>query len=299
LTHEDGSAFVLDPWQEEFVRELSLRSGAGLRRVYKEVLLGLPRGGGKTPLASGLALYELCSAPGRPKVFQAAGSKDQAAIGTGFARGWIEDGELRAWLKASARTITRKDGRGSYTVMGSDGRLGHGRRPNVGVIDELWLFKSAAEVQTYIAIQSALHKLPDSYLLAITTAGYDKTSLLGQKYERALTLPDIEHRREGFLTIARDRDAGSLMWWYGMPEGYDLDLADDEAVLRALRLANPGSWVDVHEMLRMLRRGMDERQWKRLCLNAWTSARDVWLPSGCWTQLQEPEGFEIPAGAPV
>jgi phage terminase large subunit-like protein len=84
-----------------------------------------------------------------------------------------------------------------------------------------------------------------------------------------------------------------------MPEGYELELEDDEAVLRALRLANPGSWVDVREMLRMLRRGMDEREWKRLCLNSWTSVRDVWLPSVCWTGLKEPEGFEIPAGAPV
>jgi phage terminase large subunit-like protein len=78
--------------------------------------------------------------------------------------------------------------------MSSDGRLGHGRRPTVGVVDELWLFRSRAEVQTYVAIQSSLHKLSDSYLLAISTAGYDKESQLGRMYERALKLPDIEHR---------------------------------------------------------------------------------------------------------
>jgi hypothetical protein len=74
------------------------------------------------------------------------------------------------------------------------------------------------------------------------------------------------------------------MWWYGMPEGYELDLEDDAAVLRALKLANPGSWTDHREMLRSLRRAMngdldegddiqDELEWLRLCLNYWTRSR--------------------------
>ena len=59
------------------------------------------------------------------------------------------------------------------------------------MIDELWAFETNREEQTYTALSSALHKREDAYLLAITTAGYDKQTLLGRIYEAALGWPDV------------------------------------------------------------------------------------------------------------
>lgn len=306
----DGSSWRLDPQQREFLLEL-YRRDRQRRRVYQEILLGLPRGQAKTPIASGVGVMELAAAEVRMTVRQAAGSKLQAAIGTGYASDWVDDNELLSkWLQARTSSVVRRDGRGSYNVVSSEGRLAHGLHGRVVLVaDELWLFKTDAEVQAYVAFESTLHKDPESFLLAISTAGYSKRSLLGRKYRRGLACPKVETRREGFLTIGRDSDAGFLMWWYGMPDGYELDLEDDKAVLRALELANPGSWTDHRLMLRSLRRAMngdvdenddiqDVFEWLRLCLNFWTSAKGSWLRPGTWRALADPK-IKIPRGADV
>lgn len=86
-----GRPFELEPWQQRFLREFYRRDRRG-RRVYRLGLLGLPRGNGKTPLAAGLGLYELVTRADAPEVYFAAGSKEQAGIGLGFARPFVEDG---------------------------------------------------------------------------------------------------------------------------------------------------------------------------------------------------------------
>lgn len=307
---DDGTQWKLDRWQKDFLRDLYARTPDD-RRIYKEAGLGLPRGQAKTPIASGVCTATVASVEDvRTHAYQIAGSKRQAAIGTEYSVNFVTDSELEEVLRARRRSIERRDGRGSYTVLGSDGRLSHGLHGRyVAVLDELWLFKSAAEVQGYTAIESALHKDPESFMLWISAAGYDRRSLLGRKYKRGLTCPEISTRRQGFLTIGRDPDAGYLMWWYGMPDGYELDLENDKAVMKALKLANPGSWTDHHEMLRSLRRAMsgqleedddigDELEWLRLCLNFWTASRGAWFKPGVYRRLAD-RTVEIPRGADI
>lgn len=295
LRLEDGRPFRLERWERDVNAELFRRRKDG-SRLYKQFLLGIGRGNGKTPWATGLGTLNLLEDE-NARVFQAAGSKDQARVGTEFAGAWIEDGELAQWLTAKATALERRDTRGHYRIQSADGRMAHGKKPTWPMLDEWWLMESARERQVYTAFVSSLHKEAESCLVATSTAGYDKTSQLGVFYDQALR-GKVEYHREGFLRIARDPDAGSCMWWYGMPEGYELDLENDKAVLRALRLANPSKFVDVETLLRLLRApGCDVYEWIRLHLNAWTTARTSWLPLGCWAGLRSsmaiPEGAEI------
>jgi phage terminase large subunit-like protein len=307
---DDGSPWRLDPWQKDYLRE-AFRRDRQKRRVYQELLLGICRGQGKTPIAAGMGLEELATAAKRINAYQIAGSKLQASLGTGYATNWIDDNKaLGLALRARANSVVRRDGRGAFTVLGSDGRLTHGRHGLIkAIVDELWLFRTDAEVQGYVALESALHKDPESFLQAISTAGYDKRSLLGRKYRRGLACPKVETRREGFLTIGRDEAAGFLMWWYGMPDGYELDLENDAAVLHALKLANPGSWTNYRDMLRSLRRAMngdvenaddiqDVHEWLRLCLNFWTVVKGSWLKLGAWRRLED-KAVKIPKRADI
>lgn len=298
FTHEDGRPFVLEDWQQWITRDLYSRD-AEYRRIFKEGYFGAPRGQGKTPLSVGYGLEKVVrEGSSIPRVFQGAGSKDQAAVGIEFGSRWVEDSDLADLLTIKARTISRRFGRGFYTIVSADGRLFHARKPDVALLDELWLYKSEREVQVHVAATSALHKEPDSFVFGASTAGYDLNSLLGQLYTKALACPEVKHYREGFHFVAKDVDNGFLMHWYGLPDGYELDLEDDKAVLKALRLANPGSWVDTRELLRMLRRTTDVPEWIRLALNGWTKTKGTWLPAGCWAGLRS-EGLEIPPGADV
>jgi phage terminase large subunit-like protein len=298
LTLEDDSTFRLQRWQGSFIDEAWKRHPSEDRRLYKEILLGVPRGNGKTPLAAGLGTLTLLESPPIPEVFQAAGSKEQARTGIDFATRWAgDDTELATWLRAKSNALQLLGRRGFFRIVSADGRQAHSYRPSAAFVDEWWLYQAAREEQVYIAFATSIDKKLEAFLLATTTGGFDRNSQLGKAYEKAMHLPDIEHRRHGFLRIARDLENGRLTWWYGMPDGYELDLDNDRAVLRALKLANPSSFVDHQALLRALRRATDPYEWMRLHLNAWTEGREAWLPLGCFNSLRAAE--PIPAGAEI
>jgi phage terminase large subunit-like protein len=183
-------------------------------------------------------------------------------------------------------------------VLSSQGSLLHGRAPAAAIVDELWALETNQQQEVYTALGSALHKRDDSFLLAITTAGYDRFSLLGRIYDQALAWPDLEVSRDGCLTIAKDIENGQLLWWYGAPA--DCDLEDE----KLWRRCNPASWVDLRDLRRQLHDpGLGELGFRRLHLNQWTAARDAWLPSGLWDSLRGdgriPEGANIYVGVDV
>ena len=283
-----GQPFQLERWQRAFLREFYRRDKKG-RRVYQGGLLGVPRGNGKTPLAAGLGLYDLITGTDAPEVYFAAGSKEQAGIGLDFARAFVEQGQLADWITVR-KALTRRKGRGVMQVISSEGTLQHGRAPSAAIIDELWAFDTARQQETYTALATALHKRPDAYLLSISTAGFDQHGLLGRIYHEALTWDDLTVSKDRCLIVAKNPEARYLVWWYGAPAGSD---PENPALLRA---ANPASWVQVDDLQRQLRDpGVAEADFRRLHLNQWTSARDVWLTN--WADLYSDE--EIPDGARI
>lgn len=296
---DDGSPFHLDDWQADLIKEAYRRDRQG-RRVYKEILVGIPRGNGKTPLAAGLSLHALLAGAGRPKVFQIAGNATQAMLGVEYAQNWIHDGDLSRWLATSSSQIRRRDGRGALSILKASGASA-GRKPRVAIIDEWHEFTTKAQMRNVVAMQTAMAKEEEAFILAITTAGHDKGSQLGLAYDKAFKYPDVKTYREGWLTIARDVENGALMIWYGMPDGFELDLEDDKAVTHAIALANPGSWIvgaGRRELLRILRRSTEPLGWIRENLNGWTKVAGAWVPMGAWMRLVEPDA-RPPAGADV
>jgi phage terminase large subunit-like protein len=295
LRWEDGSPFRLDPYQRLII-DLGWQRDEHDRRVFKEIGCGIPRGNGKTPFWSGIGL-EATLEEGRPKIFQTSGAGHQAELGLAYAKDWIEESpELRQWLRGSSTKISRRDGRGEYSILKASGSLGHGRKPNIGLVDEKWTIEQPNQEKTVTALETAIFKIPDAFWAWISTAGYSKETLLGEAFEAALKYPHVEHRNEGFHIRAWDEEAGQLFLWWGLPEGYQLDLENDKAMLRIIRLANPASWVDARELLRALKRAMAKsdalvNEWIRFNLNGWTKAKDAWLPAGLWWAMRSSADF--------
>src|SRR5207245_6687670 len=119
-----GQPFELERFQRAFLREFWRRDRHG-RRLYSVGLLGIPKGNGKTPLAAALGLHALLTGTDAPEVYGIAGSKDQAGIALRFARRWVEEGELAAFVSAGS-VLRCREGGGFYKLLSSDGRLGHG-----------------------------------------------------------------------------------------------------------------------------------------------------------------------------
>jgi phage terminase large subunit-like protein len=285
-----GQPFKLEPWQRRFVEEFS-RANRGGERVYKRGVLGVARGNGKTPLAAGLALRELVSASDEPDVILAAAARDQARVCFEYARGFVESGPLADVLHVGRHEIRNPLNGGVLRTVSADGFVAHGLNPSACVIDELHAWSSGKQVELFDALDTAVHKRPCAFWLVITTAGHDKTSLLGRLYASMLASLELDEK-PGFV-LGRDEFNGVLMHWYGAAEDAD---ADDRKLWRAV---NPASFVTT-EALRKQRNSpsMSRSTFARLHLNAWV-APDVerWIVTESWERLAG--RVEIPDGGTV
>lgn len=277
-----GDPLDLEPWQQEFVDEaLRLDPETG-RRVYRQVLLGVPRKNGKSTLAASLALY-LAGADGEPgaEVVIAAGSREQADVVYRQAREFVEASPALAdYYDAQRFTISCPDG--VIRKIAADGRLQHGLNPSGIVADEIHALTTPRQEELWAALTTGSGAREEPLIVAITTAGFDKDTVLGRLYDEAMRLPDVE-KRPG-LTIARDQSTGFLCWWYGVDP--DVPIDDVSAWLEA----NPASWITEEELVRQFASPtVDEFAFRRLHLNQWTKTRESWLPSGLWSSLRDPD----------
>lgn len=285
-----GQPVEFEPWQRAFLDEALRLDDAG-RRVYRNVLLGLPRKNGKSTLAATLALY-MAGADGEAgaEVIIAAGSRDQAGIVFDQARAFVDSSEELGQHFDAQRFVIYGPSGSTIKRVAADGRMQHGTSPSAVILDELHALETPRQEELYAALNTASGAREQPLNLAITTAGYNRHTILGRLYADAMRLPDVQ--RTGMLTVARDPGAGFLMWWYGLGD-------DDEASPENVLAANPASWItgDVLEAQRNSPT-VDEYAFRRLHANQWTSTRNAWLPPGAWEALGV-EGYAIPDGADV
>jgi len=258
-----GQPFLLAPFQQQFVAEFYRRDEHN-RRLYQLGLLGLPRGNGKTSLAAGLALYELCARTDAPQILFAGTSKSQAAIAAELARALSETGELARWLRYRKGLISCPATHGVALTLGGDGRLHHGHNPTAVIVDELWAFQRRQELESYAALATSIPKRAGhSYLLATTTAGPQRKGKLWTIHQHALTHPNCEQPTPS-LTTLRDRESGFLFHWYAAPDNAD---PDDDHTLRG---CNPAPWLPLDQLRRLNHRDdLTANDYRRLILNQW------------------------------
>lgn len=274
-----GDPLVFEEYQREFLDEAFKLDEKG-QRVYTRVLFGLPRKAGKSTMAAAIALY-MAAADGEPgaEVVIAAGSREQAAIVFDQARAFVESNPHLEELFDAQRFVIYGPANSTIKRVAADGKMQHGLNVSAAIIDELHSFQSPRQEELWNALTTGSGAREQPLIMAITTAGYDKNTVLGRLYDAGLRLDDVE-RRPG-LTIARDEASGFLMWWYGLDRD---EQAEDE---EAWQLANPASWL-TPKVLRAQADSptVDELAFRRLHLNMWTKTRDAWLPAGLWESLK-------------
>ncbi len=275
-----GQPLDFEPWQAEFLDEaFEIDERTGLR-VYREVLLGIPRKNGKSTKAGAIGLYLLAGdGEAGPEVYVAAAALRQAGIVFGQMTAFVDASPaLGDFLVRRQYHIDCPSNRGILRVLSSDAPLQHGLNPHGVIIDELHAHKSD---RLYTALTSGGGAREQPLTVTLTTAGYDEEQVLGLIYNAALADAGRIEQRRG-LTIVRDRDAGFLMFWYGA--GPDED-PDDPAVQMS---ANPASWITADFLRReRTKPTMHLADFQRFHLNQWVPAKQQWLPVGAWTACRE------------
>ena len=281
LTHTKGSTagqkFNLRPWQRRIVRELFKKRRDGLRQ-YRTSLWMVPRKNGKTELAAAIALYGLL-ADGEPgaEVISAAADRDQASLCFGVAAQMVRnDPELDAacYIVDSQKRIVHKKTGSVYRAISAEASSKHGYNCSLCVYDEL---HAASSRELYDVLSTSQGARRQPLFLAISTAGYDRHSILFELYSHAKKVAERPALDPSFLPIIFEAPADA-----------------DWQSRKVWRKCNPalGDFRSLEDMAILARRAREipaqENNFRRLYLNQWTEQSTRWLSVASWDACLAP-----------
>ena len=243
----------------------------GLRQ-YRTCLLMLPRKNGKTELAAAVALYGLL-ADGETgaEVYSAAADRDQAGLVFGVAAQMIRnDPGLAAEcdIVESQKKIWHRPSGSVYRAISAEAYSKHGFNASMVIYDEL---HAAPSRELYDVLSTSMGARAQPLLFVISTAGYDRHSILWELYAHAQKVVESPKLDPTFLPVIYEAPAGA-----------------DWTSRKVWKQANPalGDFRSLEEMQIAAARATEipaqENNFRRLYLNQWTEQASRWISLTAW-----------------
>lgn len=280
LTHSSGDharqPFNLRDWQELIVRRLFSIDPQTGRRRYRTCLMMLPRKNGKTELVAALALYGLLG-DGEigAQVILAAADREQAGHAYNAAVAMVRaDPELEAVceiVESQKRIVYRETG-SVLRAIAAEAYSKHGFNASMVIYDEL---HAAPNRELWDVLRTSQGGRSQPLMIAISTSGYDRHSILFQVYDYAVKVRDGIVDDPTFLPVI-----------YEAPK--DADWLDE----KVWAACNPalGDFRSLEDMRILAREAKEmpaaENSFRRLYLNQWTEQAERWLPMAMWDGCQ-------------
>jgi len=275
LTHTKGKfagqPFNLRPWQVKILKQIFKKRRDGLRQ-YRTCLLMLPRKNGKSELAAAIALYGLLAdGEAGAEVYSAAADKDQAGIVFGVAAQMIRNDPQLAqacYIVDSQKRIEYQPSASFYRALSAEAYSKHGYSSHLCVYDEL---HAASDRRLYDVLSTSTGGRTQPLMLVISTAGFDKHSILYELYAHAKAVQENPALDPSFLPLIFEAPA-------------DANWKSE----RVWKKCNPalGDFRSLEEMRAACARAVaipaQENTFKRLYLNMWTEQQSRWISLDAW-----------------
>jgi phage terminase large subunit-like protein len=291
LTHTKGKfarqPFDLRPWQTAMVKRMFSTRKDGIRQ-YRTCLLMLPRKNGKSELAAAVALYGLL-ADGEigAEVYSAAADKDQAALVFNVAAQMVRndpelDGQCEI-VDSQKRIVHRKSG-SFYRAISAEAYSKHGFNCSFLVYDEL---HAAPDRELWDVLTTSQGAREQPFTLAISTAGFDRNSILWELYAHGKRVAEDPTLDPTFLPILYEA-------------AVDADWTDE----KVWKVANPalGDFRSLEEMRIAAQRAQaipaQQNTFRRLYLNQWTEQAERWIDLATWDRCAGEIDIDALAGRP-
>lgn len=154
-----------------------------------------------------------------------------------------------------------------YRVLSADAELQQGLNPTFVIFDEVHV---QPDRELWDAMVLGMVR-PGAMIVGITTAGFDKTTLAWDLYERG--------------------QRGEFYFSWREPANPNCDWQDPQAWAEA----NPalGDFLPL-EVVREDALVTPEAAFRRFHLNQWTTTHSAWLPHGAWAGVSQPKPIEGP-----
>jgi len=281
LTHTKGQfarqTFNLRPWQVRIVKQLFKKRKDGLRQ-YRTCLLMLPRKNGKSELAAAIALYGLL-ADGETgaEVYSAASDREQAGLVFGVAAQMIRNDptlDNACYIVESQKRIMHRGTGSVYRAISAEAYSKHGFNSHFCIYDEL---HAAPSRELFDVLSTSMGGRQQPLMLVISTAGFDRHSILWELYNHALKVKENPALDPSFLPIL-----------------YEAPIDADWTSRRVWRKANPalGDFRSLEEMEIQAKRAQEipaqENTFRRLYLNQWTEQASRWIAMPAWDACKRP-----------
>lgn len=270
-----GAPVKLQRWQRQilyWLYEYDPNSGA---RRFREALIEVPKGQGKTPLNGWVQLFELLGPPlfgpkGSPLIPVAAASFEQADLLFGdMKHSCRESPTLRHFTDVYDTEILVRGGPGRAYRVAAVAGTNDGQRPSSLAADEIHEWVGNKE-RVHLVLVNGMSKRANSLAVNTTTPGSDLDSLAGRKHIYGYRVNDGDITDPRFMFVH-----------YAAPDIYDL--TDEEQLRAAVLRANPaaGTFLRTDDVVARYYQ-IPEFEFRRYHLGQWTRADECWLPPGSW-----------------
>lgn len=269
-----GKPFRLLDWQKDFIE----RAYAD-KPVIREAYLQLPRSAGKTDFAAALVLTELICGNGGQEIVSAASTFAQAGKLHEYAEQMISQDP---WLKARTKVnysklqIHFEPKANKYYSIPAQYRSANSIKPTLVVADELHLWEGLNGRLLWDALHTGSGTRKDRLFVTITTAGFDKTSLCYEQYQRAKKVEADPLLDPSYLPVIYEYTGEDFFdeanWYKANPSlGHHVDIE---------------SYRELAKVARLLPTSLNS--FRQLYLNAWIDNADRgWIPLGLWDSCEE------------
>ncbi|PZR71726.1 MAG: terminase [Candidatus Dormiibacter spiritus] len=277
-----GRPLKPDPWQVAYILApvfgwVAPNDAGQLVRIIRKVHIEVPRKGGKTTLAGGIATYLTC-ADGEQgaQVYAVATGKQQARYCFDPVKAIAEKSpDLGPFVKITADRIVHTSSASYFAVVASIADLLHGANVHGAIVDELHVHKDGKLVE---AVETGMGARQQPLMVTITTADDSRqTTVYAQRRER------IEQLARGAF---KDPSTFGVIW-AADPKALagDLEYPFQESTWRR---ANPGYGISPTRRF-MVDAAAQARQspanlasFLRLHLNLRTKQDTRYLDLGAW-----------------
>jgi phage terminase large subunit-like protein len=268
-----GTPFILQDWQwERIIKPLYGTLNPDGSRQYRTCLVMLPRKNGKSTLAAAIALYHLFADHEMGgQIYSAATDRDQASLVFNEAASMVRSNPKllkRCKIIDSQKRIVDYRTNSFYRAIAADAAGSHGYNASCIIYDEL---HAAANRELFDVLSTSTGSRKQPLLFIISTAGYDRNSILYEQYSYAKNILKGIKEDKTFLPVI-----------------YEADEKDDWKDEANWYKANPalGTFRIIDEMRALYNKASSipalQNTFKNLYLNMWTSQETRWLGIDKW-----------------
>jgi len=250
------------------------------RRRFRKMFAFIPKGGGKSPWASGTGIYLFaCDNEAAAEVYVASGDKHQARTVHDNAKTMIEqmmldDEDLAGEFEVFKDSITHVASRSTFKVLSADAKTKHGFRPHGAIFDE---FHNQPNRDLYEALKKSMIKRRQPVLIMITHAGDDDEGICYEEYEYAKNVMSGSNEDETCLPVI-----------------FEAKPDDDIYDIKVHQRVHPGFGITVQAeavMAEVNEARHDSRKRNdvlRFMLNRWVNDAKAWIHVDDWDACNEP-----------